>query len=124
MQDYGDMVRQLMMRAQRVGDVVPFGKRSMYPGMGTEGGGRMGTGGGSRGEVAPLRGRRGELEKELERGEITPQQYQQIMAVRQAVSEAGPPSSKAIWDKMGQAERYQAMQEIQAGRIPKPEWMD
>jgi hypothetical protein len=104
-----------------IGDVIPFGKRNMYPGMGTEGGGRMGTGGGSR---PPSRGQRSELEMELQRGEITPQQYHQIMAVRQAVTEAGPPSSRAIWDKMGQAEKYQAMQEIQAGRIPKPDWME
>jgi hypothetical protein len=51
--DYGAMVRQLLMavQPQPVGDVVPFGKRSMYPNPMTEMGPRSGGGGGRPGPV-------------------------------------------------------------------------
>jgi hypothetical protein len=36
--DYGAMVRQLMGLVQPVGDVIPFGKRNLYPNPMSEGG--------------------------------------------------------------------------------------
>jgi hypothetical protein len=48
MQDYGNMVRQLMQMATPVADKTNPLNRGLFPNMGTEGGGVMGTGGGGR----------------------------------------------------------------------------
>lgn len=78
----------------QVGDVVPF-RRTMPKQTGEIVGPYMGGGG------------RRQLDRELERGEITKQQYEQIRAVRQAVDELNHPSRK-IWDQMSDAAKYDA----------------